>query len=112
MTVSRRRALATGVTINGLPILDEWGGNYSWFKIPNLDLYYPDCVIGGPGAFLVVATDFKDFARAVRRKLILEIAGYTPNHRPRLQRAQARTKVCVSPPCDIGGRLMQQRFDN
>ena len=112
VTVSRRRALATGVTINGLPILDEWGGNYSWFNIPNLDLYYRDCVIGGPGAFLVVAADFKDFARAVRRKLILEIAGHTPNIRPRLLRAQARTKVRVSPPCDIGEQLMQQRFEN
>ncbi len=111
VTVARRRALARGVTINGLPILDESAGMFSWFNIPNLDLYYRDCVIGGPGAFIVVATDFKDFARAVRRKLILEIAG-RPAPRARFIRAQARTKARASPPCDIGEQLMRQRFDN
>ena len=59
--------------------MDKGNGFYGRrFNIPNLDLYYGDCVIGGPGAFLVVAEDFQDFARAVRRKLILEIAGMTP----------------------------------
>ncbi len=111
--VARTRALAKGVTINGLPILDEQAGMFSWFNIPNLDLYYRNCVIGGPGAFIVVAADFKDFARAVRRKLILEIAARPPPRaRPRLLRAQARTKARVSPPCDIGEQLMRRRFDN
>ena len=110
--VARTRALATGVTINGLPILDESAGMFSAFNIPDLDLYYRDCVIGGPGAFIVVAADFKDFARAVRRKLILEIAGHAPPRRPLLLRAQARRRARVSPPCDIGEQLMQRRFDN
>ena len=69
VNVARDRALATGLTINGLPILDEAGGRFSRFNIPNLDLYYKNCVIGGPGAFFVVAADFKDFARAVRKGL-------------------------------------------
>lgn len=113
VTVARTRALARGVIINGLPILDEEGGMYTWFNIPNLDLYFQNCVIGGPGAFIVVAADFKDFARAVRRKLILEIAGRAPPpQRPRLIRAQARRRARISPPCDIGERLMRERFDN
>ena len=43
--------------------------------MPNLDLYYRNCVIGGPGAIIVVTHDFKAFAAAIRRKLVLEIAG-------------------------------------
>jgi len=102
---ARDRAVAAGVTINGLPILDNSGGAYSWYSIPDLDLYYRDCVIGGPGAFLVVARDFADFARAVRRKLILEIAGDTPHLIP----AQLRRDGRVGPPCDIGERLRRAR---
>ena len=62
----RDRAVARGFTINGLPILTDE---------PHLERYYADEVIGGPGAFLVAATGFDDFARAVRTKLIREIAG-------------------------------------
>lgn len=71
---ARDDALAEGITINGLPILADrtvHGG------LP-LDEYYRENVIGGPGAFVVAAEDFRSFARAVRRKLILEIAGITP----------------------------------
>ncbi|MDJ0951210.1 MAG: DUF1194 domain-containing protein, partial [Alphaproteobacteria bacterium] len=55
VTFARDKAVAEGVTINGLPILDDGGGPFSRYNIPDLDLYYRDCVIGGPGAFLVVA---------------------------------------------------------
>ncbi len=102
---ARDRAVAAGITVNGLPILDNGGGIYSWYNIPDLDLYYRDCVIGGPGAFMVVAEDFHDFARAVRRKLILEIAG----HEPDLVPAQLRPDERASPPCDIGERLRRAR---
>lgn len=111
VTVARDRAIRAGITINGLPILDEGGGPYSRFNIPNLDLYYRDCVIGGPGAFVVVAADFKDFARAIRRKLILEVAGQIPDAGPELLRAQAVTEPRVSPPCDIGEKIMQRSED-
>lgn len=40
-----------------------------------LDAYFRRDVVGGPGAFVVPAADFTSFAEAVRRKLILEIAG-------------------------------------
>lgn len=63
---SRDLAAARNITINGLPILH---------MEPDIDEYYRNHVIGGPGAFLVPARDFKAFAAAIRRKLILEIAG-------------------------------------
>jgi hypothetical protein len=60
----RDAAVAARITINGLAIVNE---------IPTLDLYYADHVIGGPDAFLLVAKDYEDFARAIRRKLLREI---------------------------------------
>ena len=64
--VARNEAVAAGITINGLPILTEE---------PALDTYYRKHVIGGPGAFLVVAKDFESFSDAILRKLTIEIAG-------------------------------------
>jgi hypothetical protein len=78
---ARDEAVATGITINGLPIVNDrpnpWGG-----RPPiNLDLYYEQRVIGGPGAFMVVAEDYTAFASAILSKLLLEIAGETPPSR-------------------------------
>jgi hypothetical protein len=61
---ARDAAVAAGITINGLPILGTE---------PFLERYYRDAVIGGPDAFLIVAQDFDDFARAVRDKLFREL---------------------------------------
>lgn len=66
----RAETLARGVTINGLPIENQE---------PDLEEYYRRHVIGGPGAFLVPARDFEDFKEAVRRKLVQEIAGLSPD---------------------------------
>jgi len=112
VTGARDRAVASGVTVNGLPILDEGGGIYSALNIPDLDLYYRDCVIGGPGAFLVVAADFTDFGRAIRRKLILEIAGRRPRPAPGISQVAATRAVRASPPCDIGEQLMRELFED
>jgi hypothetical protein len=68
----RQRILQSGVTINGLPILinpSGVGGN-----LVSLDAYYQDCVVGGPGSFMIAVKANQDFAPAIRRKLILEIA--------------------------------------
>ena len=65
-TAMRDAAVAAGVTVNGLTILNE---------DPSVDHYYLRNVIGGTGAFIMTATDFRDFARAIRLKLIREIAG-------------------------------------
>ncbi len=107
VTSARDTAVAAGVTINGLSIMDDGGGMYSRFNIPDLDVYYRDCVIGGPGAFLIIAEDFKDFARAVRRKMILEIAGRSPQNPQGFLQAQAMQEAHISPPCDIGEQLMR-----
>jgi hypothetical protein len=62
---ARDEAVRTGVVINGLPIVAlEY----------DLDKYYTDNVIGGPGAFIVPADSYENFAQAVARKLVLEIA--------------------------------------
>ena len=79
---ARDRAVRAGITINGLPIVNDRAGPNGMPPAENLDLYYRDCVIGGDGAFLVAANGFSDFARAVRRKLFLEVAGWQPPPRP------------------------------
>jgi hypothetical protein len=63
---ARAAANRAGITINGLAILNEE---------PDLARYYVAGVVGGPGAFLLTADDFKDFAVAMRRKLYFEIVG-------------------------------------
>lgn len=67
----RASVLAAGITINGLPILDEGEGD------PLAELYR-DQLIGGPGAFVIATDRTEGFVEAVRRKLILEIAGEMP----------------------------------
>ena len=87
----------------------------SRYYLDDLDLHYRGCVIGGPGAFYIVANSFKDYARAVRRKLVLEIAGAVPrdNQVPRavFLKTSPNTRLQPSPAgytypkgCDIGER--------
>ena len=85
VTVARDEALARGITINGLPIMLKTPG---YFDIPDLDLYFRDCVIGGQGAFMVPAREREQFREAVKTKIILEVAGRTPPE-PLIQPAQA-----------------------
>jgi hypothetical protein len=73
VTASRDAVIARGVTINGLPLMLQEGN--SWYHLPNLDHYYEDCVIGGPGSFVVPVRSLDGFADAIRLKLVLEIAG-------------------------------------
>jgi hypothetical protein len=73
MTESRDAAVAAGIVVNGLPVMNP---RPSWREQapPDLDHYYADNVIGGPGAFYLVIRDLKDFGASVMQKLILEIA--------------------------------------
>jgi len=73
--LARDEVLAAGITINALPILRPEDGRRAGM---NLEELYSDNIIGGPGSFMVTAEDRASFASAVRRKLILEIAGLTP----------------------------------
>jgi hypothetical protein len=63
--LARDDAVAAGIGINGLPILA---------LEPDLDRYYYDNVIGGPGAFVITARSYEAFADAILKKLITEIA--------------------------------------
>ena len=73
---ARQAAIDQGIVINGLPILNDRPQPIGVMtpKDMNLDLYFEDKVIGGPGAFLVAAEDFDDFRSAILSKLIREIA--------------------------------------
>jgi hypothetical protein len=71
---ARDEAVARRITINGLPIVNDRPSRPPWPE-PPIDQYYRDHVIGGPGAFFVVAKDFASFGEAVRRKLVREIVG-------------------------------------
>ena len=72
----RDRLVEAGVTINGLPIINRHP-RFGRLEL-DVDKYYEASVIGGVGAFLVVAEDFTDFSDAIKRKLIQEIAGSLP----------------------------------
>ena len=104
MTVARDEVLARGITINGLPIMLKRpapGG----VDIEDLDIYFEDCVIGGPAAFVVPIRERSKFKEAVRTKLVLEVAGRTPE--PRIIPAAAEAPRIS---CTIGERMWQQRW--
>jgi hypothetical protein len=71
---ARDRAVAEGITVNGLPILNDRPTFGVRPPVP-LDEYFRESVVGGPGAFVVAAEDFEAFGVAVRRKLVREVAG-------------------------------------
>ena len=60
-----------GLTVNGLPIASA--------KEPGIAEWYGANVVGGPGAFLVIANSYEAFAAAFRQKLTLEISGLAPS---------------------------------
>ena len=80
VVVARDAALEKGIIINGLPIMVK-EPSYSTMDIDNLDIYYEDCVIGGPGSFVVTIKEREKFKEAIRTKLLLEVAGRTPERR-------------------------------
>ncbi|MFN3146083.1 MAG: DUF1194 domain-containing protein [Paracoccaceae bacterium] len=81
VTAARDAVTAKGITINGLPLMTREGLGSAW-HLEDLDQYYLNCVVGGPGAFVIPVLDWASFADAVRRKLVLEIAGLPPQPDP------------------------------
>lgn len=73
VTEARDAAVAAGIVVNGLPILLRPSP-----IVPDIVGYYSDCVIGGPGAFVLPVDNAAEFAEAIRRKLILEVAARPP----------------------------------
>lgn len=121
---ARQRALAAGIVINGLPIINDRPNRFGFPSMHDLDKYYEGCVIGGPGAFLIVAEDFKTFGVAVRRKLLLEIAGLPAPLRPVSRSTVLKSNNLKSnnlksihiadnaynPGCDIGERRSRDYY--
>jgi hypothetical protein len=94
--VSRDRALAAGITVNGLAILED---------VPDLGEYYAERVAGGAGAFVMSAARYEDFAAAIVKKLLREIAGAPLASAPapsRTIRYLAASKVATG--ACLGGR--------
>jgi hypothetical protein len=71
---ARDAVLAKGITVNGLPVMVKISWSGGLYSIAGLDFYFEDCVIGGPGAFVVAVKHADEFKRAIERKLVLEIA--------------------------------------
>ncbi len=96
ITQAREEALALGVTINGLPLLLKRPAS-SW-NVENLDEYFRDCVIGGPGAFMIAVRERHQFAEAIKTKIIREIAGLAPEALVVPTQAQAERRMN----CEMG----------
>jgi hypothetical protein len=104
VAIVRDAVLERGITINGLPILLK-PPSFASMDIEDLDIYYEDCVIGGPGAFVIAIRRRDQFREATRTKLVQEIA--SRETAPRIIRAAA-DKPRIS--CTIGERMWQQRW--
>jgi hypothetical protein len=101
---TREEVLALGITINGLPIMLK-RPTPATLDIEDLDIYYEDCVIGGPGAFVIPIKERGKFKEATRQKLLLEVAGIMPAV-PVVRAAAANPRIS----CTIGERLWEQRW--
>jgi hypothetical protein len=104
VTIARDEALSKGIIINGLPIMVK-EPSYSTMDIDNLDYYYEDCVIGGPGSFVLSIKDREKFKEAIRTKLLMEVAGLMPEKVPV---AEKDKEPRVS--CTIGEKIWQDRW--
>lgn len=102
---ARDATLAQGVIINGLPIILRQP-SYTFYSIPDLDIYYADCVIGGPGSFVLPVDHSDQLADAIRQKLVLEIAGVPPRMMPAVASATGPRIDCL-----IGEKLRGQWQD-
>ena len=101
---TRDDVLAKGITINGLPILLK-RPTMSMIDIENLDVYYEDCVMGGPGSFVIPIREREQFITATRTKLVQEIARHIPQSRIVPVSADAPRISCT-----IGERMWQDRW--
>ncbi|MEM9197405.1 MAG: DUF1194 domain-containing protein [Pseudomonadota bacterium] len=103
----RDAVVAQGIIINGLPLMTREGMGAQW-HLDDLDEYYRHCVIGGPMSFVIPVLDWDEFAAAVKRKLVLELAGRAPPAQPRLIRASEEPGY----DCLIGEKIWERLRDN
>lgn len=112
---ARDRAIKAGIVINGLPIMVN-NGRRTVFDMSDLDDYYTDCVIGGPGSFMIAITDRDQFVSATRQKILREVADFRgPEQGVRVIPANASDED--KPPrsksdCRVGERRWEERYRN
>jgi hypothetical protein len=106
VAIARGDVLAAGITINGLPIMLKRPNSFT-MDIENLDVYYEDCVIGGPGAFVIPIRDREQFKEATRTKLVLEVADRRSQRRVVPVEAQAPRVSCT-----VGEQMWRDRWGN
>lgn len=114
VTIARDDAVASGITINGLPIMLN-RPNQGYAEVEHLDEYYSDCVIGGPGAFMIPIRERSQFLDATRTKILLEIALVTPPVLPARVVPAQYVPIQTEKPrsnCMYGERSWQQRWSN
>ncbi|WP_245409754.1 DUF1194 domain-containing protein [Pararhizobium haloflavum] len=123
VTQARDAAVARGITINGLPLMTNSPGQGLGYAIPNLDTYFAECVIGGGQAFVIPVLSWAEFPVAIRRKLVLELAGAMPGddvdpihalrasaEAPTLHLAQAEDDFDLSgSDCMVGEKIWERR---
>jgi hypothetical protein len=102
--VVRDEVIAKGIVINGLPIMLKEPQPNS-IDIKDLDIYYEDCVIGGPGAFVVPIREREKFKDAIRTKLVLDIAD-----RSGVARIIPVSRENPRISCTIGEQMWQRRW--
>jgi hypothetical protein len=109
VTLMRDDWVARGVVINGLPLMIS--PSAQGFGIANLDEYYADCVVGGPASFVLPVYSWAEFPRAVRQKLVLEIAGVEPDPKSRGRGVAVPVQAERQPvDCMIGEKLWERRM--
>jgi len=105
VTQARDALVASGITINGLPLMTNEGFTSS-HDVSDLDNYYTNCVIGGPGAFMIPVNEWSQFPEAIRRKLVIELADTAPDEvRPPVILAQAGPAY----DCLVGEKMWRNR---
>src|SRR5262249_40421958 len=106
VVMARDDVLAAGITINCLPIMPQRPNTFT-MDSHNLDDSYDGGVIGGPGAFIIPINTREQFKEAIRTKLVLEIAGRTPERR--IVPVQARNPRIS---CVVGEQMWRDRWGN
>ncbi|MEX0407147.1 DUF1194 domain-containing protein [Aquibium sp. LZ166] len=106
--VTRDGIVEKGITINGLPLMTRSGFS-TVYDVKDLDVYYENCVIGGPGAFVIPVNDWSQFPEAIRRKLVLELAGLVPAPRERTGLPVQLVAATADYDCLIGEKIWQNR---
>ena len=106
VTIVRDEVIAKGIVINGLPIMLKQAAA-SGMDIDGLDIYYEDCVIGGPGAFVIPIKERDKFKEATRTKLVQEIAALPPDAKV-VPASSAAPRIS----CLLGEQIWQQRWGN